>query len=433
MCVSSFILKFIASLSQALVPFFIMLKFKNNYDKKVKVIYFIFNIFITFISAYFIPNQLRFIYSITMFTLANYLVLKIKNKEAILLSLLILIISSISEIIITISFVAIGISSNLIVNNNFINVLVNVSISIFAILIISIKFIKNIILRFYNYINNHKKLLYYLSFTIILIYIVVSKNGLQLIFKSSFLLNLVLTIGLIIMIIVILYSEMNQANLKEMNRQINNHIIKYEKIITEQGKANHEFKNQLMVIKGYAEMNSPKLLDYLNNVVEEVKKTKSTYMISQLNNFPDGGIKGLIYYKLSIMEDNNIKYNFYVDSKLKNKMKRMKVDTISNITKILGVLLDNAIDAASMSRTKNIDIEVVCDNNGITFMISNTFKGKINSSKIGTGYTTKGRGHGYGLRLVKDIIKNNDNFILENNIEKKIYISKFYIQTKKKK
>ena len=433
MYVSSFILKFIASLSQALVPFFIMLKFKNNYDKKVKVVYLFLNAFMILFSGYFIPNQVRFLYSLTMFTLINYFILKIRNKDSILLSFLALIIMSLSEIIVTISFVFCGINSDLIVNNSYLNVLVNVLIGIISIIILSINLIKTITLKVYSLIDKYNELLYYLIFVLLLIYVIVSKNGLQLIFKSSFLLNLVLTIGLIIMIIVILYSEMNQANLKEMNRQINNHIIKYEKIITEQGKANHEFKNQLMVIKGYAEMNSPKLLDYLNNMVEDVKKTKSTYMISQLNNFPDGGIKGLIYYKLSIMEDKNIKYNFYVDSKLKNKMKKMKVDTISNITKILGVLLDNAIDAASMSRTKNIDIEVVCDNNGITFMISNTFKGKINSSKIGTGYTTKGRGHGYGLRLVKDIIKNNDNFILENNIEKKIYISKFYMQTKKKK
>lgn len=433
MYVSSFILKFIASLSQALVPFFIMLKFKNNYDKKVKVVYLFLNAFMILFSGYFIPNQVRFLYSLTMFTLINYFILKIRNKDSILLSFLALIIMSLSEIIVTISFVFCGINSDLIVNNSYLNVLVNVLIGIISIIILSINLIKTITLKVYSLIDKYNELLYYLIFVLLLIYVIVSKNGLQLIFKSSFLLNLVLTIGLIIMIIVILYSEMNQANLKEMNRQINNHIIKYEKIITEQGKANHEFKNQLMVIKGYAEMNSPKLLDYLNNMVEDVKKTKSTYMISQLNNFPDGGIKGLIYYKLSIMEDKNIKYNFYVDSKLKNKMKKMKVDTISNITKILGVLLDNAIDAASMSRTKNIDIEVVCDNNGITFMISNTFKGKINSSKIGTGYTTKGRGHGYGLRLVKDIIKNNDNFILENNIEKKIYISKFYVQTKKKK
>ena len=433
MCVSNILLRVIASLSQALIPFFIMIRFKNNYDKKTKLLYYICNVIITLISGYFIPNQLRFIYSITMFTLVNYLILKIRNKDSILMALLIVIISSISEIIIAMFLVFCGFNSTMIVNNDYINVFVNVIISLFSITIISVKVIRLVILKVYNSIEKFNKALYYLTFLIVLIYILVSKNGLEFLSETSDFLNLILVGGILILIIIIFFDEFKQEQLREMNRQINNHIIKYEKIITDQGKANHEFKNQLMVIKGYAEINSPKLIDYLNNIVEDVKKTKSTYMISQLNNFPDGGIKGLIYYKLSIMDDKNIKYNFYVDSKLKNKMRKMKVETISNITKILGVLLDNAIDAASSTRNKKIEIDVSCDNNGITFMISNTFKGKINSSKIGTGYTTKGRGHGYGLRLVKDIIKNNDNFILENNIEKKIYISKFYIQTKKKK
>lgn len=433
MCVSNILLRIIASMSQALLPFFIMIKFKNNYDKKIKIIYFLCNTVVMFVSGLFIPNQIRFIYSITMFTLINYFILKIKNKESIILCLFSIIIGALSEVIVTISLVFAGINSDLLVNNPILNVITNILMSIFSVFLVYLPLTGHILKKLISFLEKNNKVMTYLYTSIILIYILVSKNGLQLIFKTSFLFNLVLTIGLIIMIFAILYSEMNQANLKEMNRQINNHIIKYEKIITEQGKANHEFKNQLMVIKGYAEMNSPKLIDYLNNIVEDVKKTKSTYMISQLNNFPDGGIKGLIYYKLSIMDDKNIKYNFYVDSKLKNKMRRMKVETISNITKVLGVLLDNAIDSASSTRNKKIDIDVSCDNNGITFTIANTFKGKINVSKIGTGYTTKGKGHGYGLRLVKDIIKNNDNFILENNIEKKIYISKFYIQTKKKK
>ena len=433
MCVSSFILKFIASLSQALIPFFIMINFANKYNKKTKIIYLICNTIIMFISGCFLPNQIRFIYSITLFTMVNYFILSIKNKISILFSLYSLLIASFSEIIISIILVLIGINSNLIVSNELVNVFVNILVSLFGIFILSLPFIKNSTLKIYNFVNNHKKLLYYFIFFMILVYILVSKNGLEFLKEASDFLNLLLILGILTLIIIIFLDEIKQEQLKEMNRQINNYIIKYERIITEQGKANHEFKNQLMVIKGYAEMNSPKLLDYLNNLVEDVKKTKSTYMISQLNNFPDGGIKGLIYYKLSIMHDKNILYNFYVDSKLKNKMKKMKVDTISNITKVLGVLLDNAIDAASSSRNKQIDIDVSCDNNGIIFCIGNTYKGKLKETKFGSGYTTKGNGHGYGLRLVKDIIKNNFNFSLETKIENKLYISKFYIQTKKKK
>ena len=51
-----------------------------------------------------------------------------------------------------------------------------------------------------------------------------------------------------------------------------------------------------------------KIIDYIDEVVEDSNKAGSSYLISQLNNFPDGGIKGLLYYKLSIMEDENINY-----------------------------------------------------------------------------------------------------------------------------
>ena len=64
--------------------------------------------------------------------------------------------------------------------------------------------------------------------------------------------------------------------MEEVNKQSMNYIKKYEKIITEQGKANHEFKNQLMVIKGYAQMKSPKLLEYLNTLIEDNNKVELT-------------------------------------------------------------------------------------------------------------------------------------------------------------
>ena len=42
----------------------------------------------------------------------------------------------------------------------------------------------------------------------------------------------------------------------------------YEKIINEQGKKNHEYNNQLMVLKGY--INKPdKLNEYLNLIISE--------------------------------------------------------------------------------------------------------------------------------------------------------------------
>ena len=48
----------------------------------------------------------------------------------------------------------------------------------------------------------------------------------------------------------------------------------------------------------------------------------------------------------------------------------------------------------------------------VDYKIFNSYKNKIEISKIGTGYTTKGTGHGFGLKLVEDIVNSNSEAIV---------------------
>ena len=276
--------------------------------------------------------------------------------------------------------------------------------------------------------NKNKNLINYLYLFIVVIYIIILKNGLEFLLKSNYYINVLFIIGIVFILTIILKNESKYEQLKEENKQMLNYVTKYEKIITTQGKTNHEFKNQLMVIRGYAQMNSNKIIDYIDEIVEDSNKAGSSYLISQLNNFPDGGIKGLLYYKLSIMKDENIKYSINVEKGVKTKLKTLSINNYKNITKILGVLLDNAIDASKKSKHKKINISVIKDNKNIIFKIYNTYKGKIDIEKVGTGYTSKGKGHGYGLRLVKDIINEDKLFNISHNLEDNYFVSSLYIK-----
>lgn len=428
MSVEKVLVSVIAALFQGLAASYVIFKQVPKVLKTKKIIFSFLVCIYAMIGFLFIPNQLRFIIFIIVISTLMYFVLNIKDVLVILYAFNTEIFVTISEIIISLMLVTFGINSKEIVDNTFYNLLANVLISILQIVLVNIKFVKIIIEKEVTLFMKNKKLINHLYVFFIILYLILSKNGLEFMLKSNYYLNIIFLSVIILIVFVIFKNESKYDRLKEENRQMLNYVTKYEKIITAQGKTNHEFKNQLMVIRGYAQMNSNKIIDYIDEIVEDSNKAGSSYLISQLNNFPDGGIKGLLYYKLSIMEDENIKYSINVEKGVKTKLKTLSTNNYKNITKILGVLLDNAIDASKKSKHKKIDISVIKDKKNIIFKIYNTYKGKIDIDKVGTGYTSKGKGHGYGLRLVKDIINEDKLFNISHNLEDNYFVSSLFIK-----
>ena len=102
---------------------------------------------------------------------------------------------------------------------------------------------------------------------------------------------------------------------------------------------------------------------------------------------------------------------------------------MNDITKILGVMLDNAIDATKKAKKKEINISLCSMKGNSCITVENTYLGNINKDKIGTGYTTKGKGHGFGLQLTKDIIKNNKYLKYEFSVVDNMVVSKLFISS----
>lgn len=433
MSIGKLVVGIIAALIQAIAGTVITFKQLKAYNKKEKLRFLIF-LWIYCILGYFVvPNQLRFILYITVIALILKLFVKGMDKKAILYAFNTEIILAVSEIIITFLLVLIGINSKHIVENAIPNLVANILISFTSILLVFISLVKNLINKVNNLFDKNEKLLNILFLIVLIIYIVSLKNGFELLLMTNYYINVLFIIGIVLVLTIIIKNELKAEQLKNQNQQMLSYVTKYEEIITAQGKANHEFKNQLMVIRGYAQMNSSKLIEYIDSIVEDSRKTYSSHKISQLNKFPDGGIKGLLYYKISTIEEEKIKYELDVENGVKTKLSNLSVVSYKNITKILGVLLDNAIDASKKSKDKKITISVTKDKANVIFNISNTYVGKIDLSKIGTGYSSKGKNHGYGLRLVKDIIENNKMLKIETSCDEKFYSTKLVIKISNKK
>lgn len=432
MLVNKVVLSIIGGLFQGLaVGIIINSQIKQKYEfNKCKL--FLLMILYSVLSLLIIPNQFRLVYFFSITALTLYFVFKIKDIKVVLYSFNMEVIMSVSEIVIALLLVLIGIDSESIINNNYYNIITNILIASFAVGISYIPVVRKLMKNIEKQVDKNRKFTKNLFIILIIVYLVVLKNGFEFLLKSNYYINILFIMGIVAILTIIMKNELKYEQLEEENKQMLNHVTKYEKIITDQGKANHEFKNQLMVIRGYAQMNSPKLIDYVDSLTQDANKTHSSFLISQLNKFPDGGIKGLLYYKLSIIEEQKLNYQISVEKGVKTSLINLNTDVYKNITKVLGVIFDNAIDASSKSKDKKIIIDVFKEKGFINFNISNTYKGKIDISKVGTGYTSKGSGHGYGLKLVNDIIVKNNYLSIESYLEDSCYVTKLKFKVPRK-
>lgn len=191
----------------------------------------------------------------------------------------------------------------------------------------------------------------------------------------------------------------------------------------------HEQKNQLLVIRSLLDDNSPQeLVDYVDGLLD--KKVGFKYeWIGDLTHLPLSGLKGLINYKL--IEANSLKINTNISiskdinkSKLNNLATKQKDELYS----IIGVYLDNAIQAAKESNKKEVSLEIYKEKEKIVIVIANTYNGKIEMEKLDNyGYTTKGKNHGVGLHLVKKIIENEDIYSQSRSLFEDYYVQKLII------
>lgn len=272
-----------------------------------------------------------------------------------------------------------------------------------------IKFLDKTLQKFNKIISKNNKDWIYVFICIILVILLITFNKYNLKSSVEFYINIFITIFMFISIIYVVYNKIQKKSFENKYNEVMEYVTRYEKIINEQGKKNHEYNNQLMVLKGYLDK-PDRLKDYLELIIGE-HKTGQNYTVKQLGFLPDGGIKGLLYHKLSKMEEEGIKPYLYVDQSMQELSEDIfDIKTCQDITKILGVFVDNAIDASSKAEQKEVEIDFKVQKDCLIISVANTYDNKTDVNKIGKkGYSTKGAGHGFGLSIVKDISKNNPN------------------------
>ena len=173
----------------------------------------------------------------------------------------------------------------------------------------------------------------------------------------------------------------------------------------------HDFSNIVQAIGGYVQTEDmPGLKKYYAQLLEDCKKVSNlTVLNPEVINNP--AIYSLLTSKYHDSEEKGIGFNVDVFMDLRTlNMKEYE------FTRILGILLDNAIEAANEcdEKTINVCIRLDAKANRQLLVIENTYANKdVDTEKIyEKAYSTKPHNTGLGLWEVRKILSKNNNLNL---------------------
>ena len=179
--------------------------------------------------------------------------------------------------------------------------------------------------------------------------------------------------------------------------------VVYEKMLHSMRKKQHDFHNQIMAVyshhfiaKDYETLVSMQK-EYCDQILND-----NRYARLLSGNSPM--VIAFLYSKFIEAESKGcvIQHRIIID-KLNCQIPQYK------IVEVLGILLDNAIEAVENQKTKNIDVEIIERQDIVLFLIkndSNNYSEEECEKFMLKGYSKKGKDRGIGLDKVSEMLQN---------------------------
>lgn len=418
--------------------YYIIGKILFQFNRKVSstkliIVILIFSIFLSIlnmINAEIMHGIIKISVSYFMFFCYYKILFNMKNSELIIGSFILYLSVFISEtilaIIISLIFEFINYDSMLFLKNN---IIINAIVSYLAYFIIKIN--KNKLIELTKNSKYNSKGSFIIIFVILLAStLLVFKIPLDnWKFDIEFIITMIILLSFCVIAILTLKQRADIQKTTAMYQQLVEYSDITNGLLEDYRIVSHEHKNQLLIIRSMLETKDKEINDYVDNLLEKRDGIKYQW-IGELNRLPISGLKGLINYKLIEMEKNKINTSISISKDLiKMKLNNLSTKQKDNLYSIIGIYLDNAIQAAKSSGKKEISLEIYKDNKEVVIILANTYKGKIDLDKIDDyGYTTKGKNRGVGLHIVKNIIEtevifNSKKYLLDNYFVQEIRIN----------
>ena len=194
----------------------------------------------------------------------------------------------------------------------------------------------------------------------------------------------------------------NRTEFVKLTEQLtgSNHIIDALRANT------HEFRNKLHIISGFLQVGDTKRA---MEFISEEAMNKNGQNILRL--IKDKTVAALLLGKANRAAEMNIDFELRRDSNLPEKNPFL---TTKELVLIIGNLIENSFEAMTLKNPRQVEFFIDANPQGLTITVDDTGCGMTEQQikKFYSGsYTTKGAGHGYGMKLIREVIDRHNGFL----------------------
>ncbi len=180
----------------------------------------------------------------------------------------------------------------------------------------------------------------------------------------------------------------------------------------------HDYVNILLSLSGYMENDDMDgLKDFFEQKIFPTKNLidQGDYKLNQLGNIGVLEVKSLLCAKMIYAHESGI--DVMID--IPDRVDRFMIDTV-DLARILGIFLDNAVEAALATEQPWIGLNIIQNQAGVSIIISNRFEdhGLTLNSLRQKGFSTKPGHQGIGLSNVQKILSSYSNVLLDTTIQR---------------
>lgn len=169
----------------------------------------------------------------------------------------------------------------------------------------------------------------------------------------------------------------------------------------------HEFRNKLHIISGLLQLGE--CIQAMEFISGEATTNSGQNILHLIQ---DKTIAALLIGKANRAAELNIDFELRSDSNLPEKNSFL---TTRELGLLIGNLIENSFEAMTdTTAERQVEVFISANAQGLTLTVDDTGCGMTPEQikKLGDGsYTTKGAGHGYGLKLIREVVERHKGFL----------------------